>query len=63
MKNRLKSVRRPCTNGRKTEPFNQTKHEMNKLQKCHTTKDIAVLKGKTSRNKNCVRNIPKIAKF
>ena len=63
MKNRLKIVCRPSKNGRKTEPFNQTKHEMNKLRKSHTTKDIAVPKVKTSRNKNSVRKIPKIERF
>ena len=63
MKNRLKIVHTPSKNGRKTEPFNQTKHEMNKLQKSHMTKDIAVPKVKTRRNKNRVRKIPKIEKF
>ena len=46
MKNRLKIVRRPSKNGGQTEPFNQTKHEMNKLRKSHTTKAIAVPKVK-----------------
>ena len=63
MKNSLKIVRRPSKNGRKTEPFNQLKHEMNKLRKSYTTKDTAVPKVKTSRNKNCVRKIPKIEEF
>ena len=63
MKNRLKIVHRLSKNGRKTEPFNQLKHEMNKLRKSHTTKDIAVPKVKTSINKNCVRKLPKIEKF
>ena len=62
MKNRLKIVRRQSKNGRQPEPFNQTKDEMNKLRKSHTTKAIAVPKVKTCRNKNCVRKIPKIEK-
>ena len=62
MKNRLKIVHRPNKNGRQTELYNQTKHAMKKLRKSYTTKAIAVLKVKTSRNKNCVRKIPKIGK-